>query len=81
VPPNSVVVGVPGQTVSRSKPHHANDAPDLDHSKLPDLVGVSLVDLIRRVEVLEAQGEKHANGKPHVHVPTDGSWPGEDFSI
>jgi serine O-acetyltransferase len=81
VPPNSVVVGVPGQNIARSKPHNASDAPDLDHIKLPDLVGVSLVDLIKRVEVLEAQGEGHANGKPHVHVPTDGSWPGEDFSI
>jgi len=81
VPPNSVVVGVPGQVIARSKPHHANDAPDLDHTRLPDLVGVSLVDLIKRVEVLEAQGERHANGKPHVHVPTDGSWQEEDFSI
>lgn len=81
VPANSVVVGVPGQTVSRTKLHHATDAPDLDHTKLPDLVGVSLVDLIRRVEALEAQGQHLANGKPHVHVPTDGSWQGEDFSI
>ena len=81
VPPNSVVVGVPGQVIARSRPHHVSDAPDLDHTRLPDLVGVSLVDLIKRVEALEAQGERHANGKPHVHVPTDGSWPGEDFSI
>jgi serine O-acetyltransferase len=81
VPANSVVVGVPGQVIARSKLHHASDAPDLDHTKLPDLVGVSLVDLIRRVEVLEAEGTHHANGKPHVHVPTDGSWQGEDFSI
>jgi serine O-acetyltransferase len=81
VPPNSVVVGVPGQIIARSRPHQVSDAPDLDHTRLPDLVGVSLVDLIKRVEALEAQGERHANGKPHVHVPTDGSWPGEDFSI
>ncbi len=81
VPSNSVVVGVPGQTVTRTKLHHATDAPDLDHTSLPDLVGVSLVDLIKRVEALEEQGERHANGKPHVHVPTDGSWQGEDFSI
>lgn len=81
VPANSVVVGVPGQNIARSKPHHANDAPDLDHTRLPDLVGVSLIDLIKRVEALEAEGDRHANGKPHVHVPTDGSWQGEDFSI
>ncbi len=38
-PPNSVVVGVPGQVVSRSKPHLASDAPDLNHTNLPDLIG------------------------------------------
>jgi serine O-acetyltransferase len=88
VPPNSVVVGVPGQVILRSKPHHATDAPDLDHTALPDLVGVSLVDLIRRVESLEAEldGAKdqqlgHSNGKQHVHAPVDGTWTGEDFSI
>src|SRR5574342_805994 len=32
VPANSVVVGVPGQIVRRSKPHTAQDAPDLEHS-------------------------------------------------
>jgi serine O-acetyltransferase len=88
VPANSVVVGVPGQVVLRSKPHHASDAPDLDHTALPDLVGVSLVDLIKRVETLEAEldGAKDqllqpSNGKPHLHAPVDGTWMGEDFSI
>ena len=81
VPANAVVVGVPGQNIARSKPHHLTDSPDLDHTSLPDLVGVSLVDLIKRVEVLESQLDGHKNGKPHVHVPTDGTWHGEDFSI
>jgi serine O-acetyltransferase len=81
VPANSVVVGVPGQNITRSKLHSASDAPDLNHASLPDLVGVSLIDLIRRVETLEAQVDGQHNGKPHVHIPTDGSWKGEDFSI
>lgn len=81
VPANSVVVGVPGQNVSRSKPHHSSDAPDLDHTSLPDLVGVSLVDLIKRVEALEEQLDGHEENEPHIHVPTDGTWHGEDFSI
>jgi serine O-acetyltransferase len=81
VPANSVVVGVPGQNIARSIPHHADDAPDLNHTSLPDLVGVSLSDLIKRVETLEAQVDTHANGKPHVHAPTNGTWSGEDFSI
>ncbi len=55
VPDNSVVVGVPGQNIARSKPHHANDLPDLNHTSLPDLVGVSLTDLMQRVEALEKQ--------------------------
>lgn len=88
VPANSVVVGVPGQNVARTKLHHASDAPDLNHTSLPDLVGVSLSDLIKRVEALEAQADgagtqqpRQPNGKPHVHAPTDGTWKGEDFSI
>ncbi len=81
VPPNSVVVGVPGQNVARTKLHHASDAPDLNHTSLPDLVGVSLADLIQRVEALEAQVDGHTNGKSHVHAPTDGTWQGDDFSI
>ncbi|NJD58141.1 MAG: serine O-acetyltransferase [Anaerolineales bacterium] len=81
VPANAVVVGVPGQNIARSKPHRQSDAPDLNHTSLPDLVGVSLVDLIKRVEALEAEVDGHANGKPHVHAPTDGTWSGEDFSI
>jgi hypothetical protein len=51
-------------------------------------VGVSLVDLIKRVETLEAEldGAKDqllqpSNGKPHLHAPVDGTWMGEDFSI
>ncbi|MGB9801296.1 MAG: serine O-acetyltransferase, partial [Thermanaerothrix sp.] len=36
VPPNSVVVGVPGQVVVRSQPRPA--APDLQHDKLPDAI-------------------------------------------
>ena len=35
VPPNSVVVGVPGQIVRRSQPHKATDAPDLNHTTCP----------------------------------------------
>lgn len=81
VPANSIVVGVPGQNIARSIPHYASDAPDLNHTSLPDLVGASLIDLIQRVETLEEQLDGQENGKPHIHVPTDGTWKGEDFSI
>jgi serine O-acetyltransferase len=81
VPANSVVVGVPGQNIARSRPHRQSDTPDLNHTSLPDLVGVSLVDLIKRVEALEQQVDGQEADQPHIHAPTDGSWQGEDFSI
>ena len=86
VPPNAVVVGVPGQNVARSKPHRSTDAPDLNHGSLPDPVGVSLHSLLQRVAALERHGHAengHAeNGhEPHIQAPKAGMWQGEDFSI
>jgi serine O-acetyltransferase len=81
VPDNSVVVGVPGQIVTRSQPHQAADAPDLNHASLPDIVGVSIKQLLERVEALEMQVEGHKSEKPHVHAPQGEAWSGEDFSI
>jgi len=81
VPPNSVVVGVPGQVVRRLHPHHASDAPDLNHTTLPDVVGLSLAQLLERVEALETRLDGHATTAPHVHAPKAETWDGEDFSI
>lgn len=81
VPANSVVVGVPGQNIARSKPHRQSDTLDLNHTSLPDLVGVSLIDLITRVESLEQLLDGKEANQPHIHAPTDGTWQGEDFSI
>jgi serine O-acetyltransferase len=81
VPPNSVVVGVPGQVVSRSQPHHNGDAPDLNHSSLPDVVGVTLKELLERVDELENRLDGHEDHKAHVHPPQNETWEGHDFSI
>src|SRR5512136_680366 len=81
VPANSVVVGVPGQIVQRSQPHHMGDAPDLNHTSLPDVLGLSLAQLLERVEALETRVEGHAVSGSHVHAPQDSSWDGDDFSI
>lgn len=81
VPPNSVVVGVPGQIVKRSRPHKASDAPDLNHTSLPDVVGVTLTQLLERVQLLENRFDGHDAEKARVHAPQAGSWQGEDFSI
>jgi serine O-acetyltransferase len=80
VPASSVVVGVPGQIVSR--PNSASE----DESMLPDLVGVSLKSLLTRVARLEAQGPPPGphNGSTKERVirpPEAGVWHGEDFSI
>lgn len=91
VPPNSVVVGVPGQVVSRSQP--AVSGPDLEHGKLPDALGDSVASLLTRLEQVEMRLhmqqkeliENKMEGQeqqPHlVHTPTDGVWHGEDFMI
>jgi serine O-acetyltransferase len=80
VPPDSVVVGIPGQVVSRSHSHQPQGKPDLDHNELPDTLGDSLVSLMKRVELMEHQLHIHANGSA-PHVPNGGVWRGEDFQI
>ena len=79
VPANSVVVGVPGQVVLRSQPHLPTDAPDLDHTALPDVLGLTLKDLMARVNELEAQLGGHTHEK--VHEPIDDAWQEADFMI
>jgi serine O-acetyltransferase len=81
VPANAVVVGVPGQNIARSKLHHANDAPDLNHTSLPDPVGLSLAMLLKRVEELEARVNCHDTTTPHIQAPAEGVWHGEDMSV
>src|SRR5512137_2507148 len=62
VPPNSVVVGIPGQIVQRSKPHTASDKPDLEHAQIPDVIAAKLIALASRVEALEEQAQREKVG-------------------
>lgn len=81
VPENSVVVGVPGQIVKRSQPHKPTDAPDLNHTSMPDILGVTMIDLLKRVEQLEVGSNSlPLNGKKHIHPPVEG-WEEIDFQI
>ena len=85
VPANSVVVGVPGQVVVRSKPRPAG--PDLNHNQLPDAIGTALAAVMARMEKLETAMHAHhpdvvpGNGVPHLYGPNHDVWHGEDFQI
>ena len=80
VPPNSVVVGVPGQIVQRAHPHLPSDAPDMNHASLPDIVGVTLRQLLERVDALEGQVDGHGR-QAHLHAPHGDAWKEQDFNI
>lgn len=83
VPANSVVVGVPGQALQKNKPRYRPDHPELDHTLLPDLIGVTLQSLVTRVEELEKQTR---NGRqkeimPSPFVYDKEVWHSGDYSI
>ncbi len=81
VPPNSVVVGVPGQAVARGKTRVPRDAPDLEHSLMPDMIGASVISLMARMDALEQRLNGHGSPIPAPHIPEGGLWRGDDFSI
>lgn len=73
VPPDSVVVGVPGEIVSRSKPLSAT--PDLRHDQLPDVIGIAIQSLMERLENIEHGMTTHVFEHPllvarHEHAFT-----------
>lgn len=85
VPPDSVVVGVPGQVIARSRPRSDSAVVDVDDGLLPDLVGVTLAALQRQVDALEHDADGHPAGErvrvPEIRPDESGVWKGEDFSI
>jgi serine O-acetyltransferase len=78
VPPNSVVVGIPGQVVRKSHKEEGT-IPDLHHDQLPDTFGQALKEVLERLDYLE--NKLHVNEKPHLHINKEGHWSGSDFSI
>ena len=82
VPPDSVVVGVPGQVVQRKQHRRATSPPDLDHTAVPDLVGVSLRALHDRIEDLEAKvNGTGSDVQPRPRSAASEVWYQHDFSI
>jgi len=78
VPPNAVVVGVPGQIVRRTK-QLTDETPDLHHDQLPDTLGEALRQVMARLERLEEDVHVHKNGE--IKTDEKGYWIGSDFSI
>jgi len=81
VPENSVVVGVPGQIVKRLQPHHAGDAPDLNHTALPDIFANAIRDLLTRVDELESRVDGHAHPHTAHYTPIGDAWEETDYAI
>ena len=91
VPPESVVVGIPGQVVVRS--HSTAGHPDLEHNRMPDAIGDSVVALMARLDKVEKllnlrmpqfpseNGEGGRTQPVTIHPPDHGIWHGEDFMI
>jgi serine O-acetyltransferase len=92
VPPHSIVVGVPGHVVKRTKPMEAGA--DLHHDRLPDTVVATLNNLAKRIEALESQenlqpvyehsgnGRNGKNGPNGSHRDSDEKiWYEDDFVI
>jgi serine O-acetyltransferase len=75
VPTSSVVVGVPGQVITRLARGNEDDA------LMPDLVGVSLQSLLTRVARLEELSGGDTQTGRVIRPPEAGVWHGEDFSI
>jgi serine O-acetyltransferase len=78
VPPDSVVVGVPGQIIRR-KDKSPHDTPDLHHDRLPDTMGEALRDVMARLETLENKLGVHESNT--IQTDEEGCWTGSDFSI
>jgi serine O-acetyltransferase len=81
VPPNAVVVGVPGQVVVRTKKRIALEAPDLEHAMLPDMIGVSVISLMSRMDALEQRIAGSETARPPLAHPIQPGTRQEDFSI
>ena len=82
-PPNSVIIGVPGQVIVRSQGQAMGDKPDLEHGLLPDTIGETLSALVAHVEKLEKRLDGHAfaSVSPALNTSDHGVWHGEDFAI
>ena len=73
VPPQSVVVGVPGQVIKR-RHDEPEELTDLRHEDLPDAVVESLQDIMFRLAIVESELEIKPQTKSTIQLEKDGTW-------
>ena len=81
VPPNTVVVGVPGEIVQRRQQHSAADAPDLEHGQMPDVLGDAVLALSARLQTLERKLGVTPPAAAQPVTMSEGVWNVLDYSI
>ena len=83
VPPQSVVVGVPGQIIRRRQQVVGRVA-DLDHTSLPDALTSNLKEILERLAAIEEQLQMQDTHSARLHLHEDDYWEfdeGIDYSI
>ena len=73
VPPQSVVVGVPGQIIRRKQTDTGRKA-DLSHTDLPDAIVNALQGVIKRLDTVESRLDLHQSEQTDMHLEPDGIW-------
>jgi serine O-acetyltransferase len=71
VPPNSVVVGVPGRVISRDG-KRVRERVDLEHADLPDPLARAIEQMLDRIHVLELEVEVLRRAVGHVEAAPQG---------
>ena len=77
VPPQSVVVGVPGQIIRR-RHETPGAAADLSHTDIPDAITDSLIDLMYRMAEVEAKLGLPGEAHEHLRREENGVWQYDD---
>lgn len=77
---SSVVVGVPGQVISSSRPNVHSLRPGMEGPPMSDPVGSMLQTLLSRVDQLESRTSGHPE-KSALQMYSVGVWETTDFSI
>ena len=73
VPPQSVVVGVPGQIIRRKQTETGRLA-DFSHTDLPDAIVNALQGVLKRLDAVESRLDLPQSEQTDMHLEPDGVW-------